>query len=221
MTSELRHHLPEQVLLAYSAGTLPEAFSLVVACHISMCDTCRATLEGFDAIGGGLLESGETMEIDEDALARTMALISQFDADVAEAPEKPVRSADPVLPAPLQDYVGGGVDAIRWRSTGGGAKQCILPVGDKEGSVRLLYIPAGAAMPDHGHRGLELTLVLQGAFADEVDRFGRGDVEIGHEDLNHRPVAEPGMDCICLAATDAPLKFSGLLPRLAQPFLRI
>ena len=76
-------------------------------------------------------------------------------------------------------------------------------------------------MPDHGHRGTELTLVLQGAFRDATDRFDAGDIEIANEDLEHRPVAEPGQDCICLAATDAPLRFRSLIPRLAQPLLRI
>ena len=36
-----------------------------------------------------------------------------------------------------------------------------------------------------------------------------------------QPVAEPGPDCICLAATDAPLRFSGIVPRLAQSIFRI
>ena len=61
----------------------------------------------------------------------------------------------------------------------------------------------------------------QGAFSDETDRFGVGDVDVANEDLNHKPVAEPGPACICLAATDAPLRFSGLLPRLAQRFAKI
>ena len=69
--------------------------------------------------------------------------------------------------------------------------------------------------------GMELTLVLQGAFADENDRFGRGDIEIADEEMEHTPVALTGEDCICLAATDAPLRFRGLIPRLAQPLLRI
>jgi len=87
--------------------------------------------------------------------------------------------------------------------------------------ARLLYIPAGQSVPDHGHRGTELTLVLQGAFRDEADRFGPGDIEIADESLKHTPVAEAGADCICLAATDAPLRFTGLIPRLVQPFFRI
>ena len=76
-------------------------------------------------------------------------------------------------------------------------------------------------MPDHGHSGTELTLVLQGAFRDASDRFGPGDVEIATEADEHKPVAEAGLDCICLAATDAPLRFTGMLPRLLQPLFRI
>jgi putative transcriptional regulator len=68
---------------------------------------------------------------------------------------------------------------------------------------------------------MELTLVLQGAFRDSSDRFGPGDVEIADEAMQHTPVAEEGEVCICLAVTDAPLRFNALIPRLAQPFLRI
>jgi putative transcriptional regulator len=68
---------------------------------------------------------------------------------------------------------------------------------------------------------MELTLVLQGAFRDDVDRFGPGDVEIATEDLEHTPVAEGGVPCICLAATDAPLRFNSFLPRVLQPVFRI
>jgi putative transcriptional regulator len=125
-----------------------------------------------------------------------------------------------IFPAPLADYVGGDLASVRWRRVGGGVKQAILPTG-RNASARLLYIPAGVAVPDHGHRGTELTLVLQGAFADENDRFGRGDIEIANEEVEHTPVALEGEDCICLAATDAPLRFRGMIPRLAQPLLRI
>jgi putative transcriptional regulator len=120
----------------------------------------------------------------------------------------------------LQHYVGGDLSAIKWRSMGMGVKQAILPT-SKAASARLLYIPAGCAVPDHGHRGTELTLVLQGAFVDEHDRFARGDVEVANEELEHTPVADVGVDCICLSATDAPLRFNGFMPRLAQRFLRI
>ncbi|RYI25913.1 MAG: transcriptional regulator [Acetobacteraceae bacterium] len=212
----IRHHLSDQLLMAYAAGQLPEAFNLVVATHVSLCDDCRALAASYDAVGGALLEEAEEIAMGEDALAQTLARIEG--AGQARR-AKPVPRAG-LFPAPLADYVGGDLSSVRWRRVGGGVKQAILPTG-KEASARLLFIPAGKAVPDHGHRGMELTLVLQGAFADASDQFGPGDVEIAGEDLEHTPVALAGQDCICLAATDAPLRFRGLIPRLAQPLLRI
>ncbi len=212
----IKHHLTDALLMAYSAGTLPEAFSLVVATHISMCDECRARLASFDAVGGGMLETGDEVDLDEDAFAATMAMIENTgeDAILTEV------AKDALFPVPLQDYVGGDLGAVRWKKAGGGVSQAILKTSDSA-TVRLIRIPAGSSVPDHGHRGTELTLVLQGAFRDEEDRFGPGDIEVADEHLHHTPVAEEGADCICLAATDAPLKFNALLPRIAQPFLRI
>ena len=216
----ITHHLSDKLLMAYAAGTLPEAFNLVVATHISLCDTCRARLGAFEAVGGAVLEqSTGAVPMAADALGATLARIKSETAPPVAAP-RPAAPRDAVLPAPLRDYVGGGVDKVQWRNVGGGVRQAILPT-SRQASARLLYIPAGVAVPDHGHGGLELTLVLQGAFADEHDRFARGDIEIADETLEHTPIAEAGADCICLAATDAPLRFKGLMPRLAQPFLRI
>ena len=210
------HHLSDQLLMAYSAGDLPEAFNLVVATHVSLCDECRAQLASFDALGGAVLDTSDVAEMSDASLA---ACLDRIDGLSQATARSPLRGAG-VFPAPLADYIGGGPDKVKWRPLGKGVKQAILETG-KDASARLLYIPAGHAVPDHGHRGLELTLVLQGAFRDASDRFGPGDVEIADEATQHTPVAEEGEVCICLAVTDAPLRFNALIPRLAQPFLRI
>ncbi|MCA3510450.1 MAG: cupin domain-containing protein [Rhodobacter sp.] len=213
----IRHHLSDPLLMAYSAGQLPEAFSLVVATHVSLCDECRARLMAFDALGGAIVEDAGQARMAGDSFEATMARITGMpQAEPVSAPRIP----GGVFPAPLRDYTGGDLSAVKWRSVGMGVRQAILKT-DSGATARLLHIPAGQAVPDHGHRGLELTLVLQGAFRDTEDRFGPGDVEIATQDLEHTPVAEPGADCICLAATDAPLRFNRLMPRIAQPFLRI
>lgn len=211
----IQHHLTDSVMIAYAAGSLPEAYSLVVACHVSMCPQCRSALEGLDALGGSVLEQTSKSELSDGALAATMALIAN---QQMQPQEKPYAKSN--FPEPLQKYIGGGPEKVNWRKVGGGVKQAIIPTAS-DANVRLLYIPAGTAVPDHSHGGLEMTMVLQGAFSDEVDRFARGDVEFGDEDLTHTPIADVEQDCICLAATDAPLKFSGLIPRLLQPFIKI
>ncbi len=213
--THIRHHLNDPLLMAHAAGTLPEAFGLVVAAHVSLCDDCRARLEAFEAVGGAVMEAEAESEMSDAALARVMA---RLDVPVVVAP-RPVRRTG-VLPAPVAAYVGGDIERVKWKSIGAGVRQAILPT-SRSAMARLLHIPAGQAVPDHGHRGTELTLVLRGAFRDDTDRFGPGDLEIADEDLEHTPVAEAGEDCICLAATDAPLRFNALVPRLLQPLFRI
>ena len=213
MTMTIRHHLSDPLLIAYAAGNLPEAFGLAVATHISMCDDCRARICAFEAVGGAVVEHCDAVAMADGALASVMARASTPDRVELSKPRGNV-------PAPLSDYVGTDFSAVKWRPLGMGVRQAILKTGPGA-SARLLYIPAGQSMPDHGHRGMELTLVLQGAFSDSEDRFGPGDIEIATEYLEHTPVAEAGVACICLAVTDAPLRFMGLIPRLLQPLFRI
>jgi putative transcriptional regulator len=214
----IKHHLTETLLMAFGAGTLPEAFSLAVAAHVSLCDECRASLAAYEAMGGALLDDTQDIApMQNDALAAALARLDA-PAPVRTAPKRPKH---PIFPAPLLNYVGPDLAAIKWRSLGMGVRQAILSTKGKGGSARLLYIPAGQAVPDHGHRGMELTLVLQGAFRDDAHRFARGDIEIADESNVHTPIAEDGADCICLAVTDAPLRFSGMIPRLLQPIFRI
>ena len=229
----IRHHIPDTVLAAYAAGSLDEAFALVVACHLSLCDTCRATVAAVEATGGALLEDTTPAPLPPGALDAMLArLRAEPDDAVDDMLDDPAPAAKPApialpasptdtgFPAPLGAYAAASAETVRWRSVGGGVRQAVLPCAGRA-KARLLYIPAGTEMPDHSHRGMEMTMVLQGAFSDEVDRFTFGDVEMGDEDLHHTPVAEAGRDCICLAATDAPLRFRGWLPRLAQPFIGI
>jgi putative transcriptional regulator len=216
MTESINHHLTEDFLMSYAAGTLPEAFSLVVATHVSLCDECRAQVEAYEALGGAVLASGDEVAPSADSLEATLSRITSGPA----APEhRPIRVPG-LFPSPLQGYVGGDLGAVKWKSVGMGVRQAIL-ANSRDASVRLLHIPAGSAVPDHGHNGRELTLVLQGAFRDSEGRFTRGDVEVADGGLSHTPVAEAGEDCICLAATEGRLRFRDLLPRLAQPFVRI
>ncbi len=212
--TDIRHHISDDLLMGYATGVLPQAFDLVIATHVSLSDDARARLASFEALGGAVIDEIDAAEIEADSLEQTLAKIAGM------APVPRPEPSKGIFPAPLRDMVGGDEDAVRWRSLGLGAKQAVLHE-DKDASTRLLLIPAGQAMPTHSHRGTELTLVLQGAYRDESDRFGRGDIEIADEETHHTPIAEEGEDCICLVATDARLRFDGILPRLAQPFLRI
>ena len=214
-----RHHIGDDLLLSYAAGTLAEGWSIAVATHLALCPECRERLAVAEAAGGQLLE---TLAADPAAETSWMAVKEKLNVAAAR-PVAEQRSAPTgaVLPRPLRDYVGGDVDAIRWQPLGKGAAQLRLKTGDRETQVRLLKIPAGKPVPEHSHRGRELTVVLSGAFFDGETVFARGDVEDADSDLQHIPTATPDADCICLAVTDAPLKFTSWIVRALQPVLGI
>jgi putative transcriptional regulator len=90
-----------------------------------------------------------------------------------------------------------------------------------KGQLKLLRIGAGRAMPEHGHGGEEITLVLKGAYRDHMGRFAQGDVADLDVDVEHQPVVEQDGDCICLVATERPTRFKSLAARIMQPFVGI
>jgi len=209
---KIKHHIDDQLLAAYAAGSLPAPYSMVVAAHVSMCDECRARLEAHESAGGAVMDTLNPIEVSGDLKAKLLDLLDE------PMNEEPTYERSGIFPGPVMEALKG--KPPKWKHLGFGTRQCILSHG-KEGSVRLLYIPAGQAVPDHSHNGLELTLVLQGSFSDEGGRFGVGDVEIADESDEHTPIAGPECACICLAATDAPLRFSSFMPRMLQPIFRI
>ena len=219
---KIEHHVGEDLLLAYAAGTLDEATSLLVATHLALCPACRADLDLAQTIGGVLLDRTEAaVPADEGVLE---AVLDTPDNTVSPRETSGQTSIDVrcgafVLPQPLRDYAGGDSAELAWRAVGGGIRKFALKTSDAGATAMLLSIPAGKAVPDHGHHGFEATLVLAGSFYDRGTWYRRGDVEIADQGVVHQPMAGPEEDCICLAVTDAPLRFSNLIPRLLQPFL--
>lgn len=203
--------------MAYAMGDLSHGLSIAVATHVSMCERCRAEVESYETLGGVLLEESVAAPI------QVTSTVDQIIVRANEVQPEPIMKAAASraeIPAPLNEYCGLSFDTLKWRKIGMGVRQLIL-CDDGESSARLLYIPAGTGMPDHGHSGLEMTLVLRGAFLDGEARFAAGDIEEADDETEHRPVADLGEDCICLAANEGALQFKSLVPRLMQPLLRI
>ena len=69
--------------------------------------------------------------------------------------------------------------------------------------------------------GLEMTLVISGAYSDITGKYARGDFQEADEEVEHRPIVEIGEECICLIVTNAPLRFSNLTTRIVQPILGV
>lgn len=224
MTLHVQHHISDELLLDYASGTLAEGWSIAVATHLALCPSCRDRLSFMEHAGGELLETVDVDEPVSEAASWTSMkgkIAAEKDRPSVKTPARVSASGEALIPEPLRSYLGSDVDGLKWRALGRGAYHIPIKTGDTESQVRLLKIPAGKPVPEHSHGGRELTLVLKGAFTDGSTVFRRGDLEEADETLTHQPVATPDEDCICLAVTDAPLKFKSLIVRLVQPVLGI
>lgn len=219
----IRHHIEDDLLVDYAAGGLSEGWSIAVATHLALCPHCRARLSLAEAVGGEMLDTIAPDPVGAMAWDQLRNRIAKASPEVPKASPKDVSktTAPPDLPLPLRAYIGGGTEAIKWRSLGRGAYQMRLRTADATTQVRLLRIPAGKPVPEHSHGGRELTLVLSGSFHDEEGSFGPGDLEDADGTIQHQPIASPEADCICLAVTDKPLKFRSWIVRALQPVLGI
>ncbi len=209
----IAHHPSDLTLAAFAAGTLDEGRSLVVATHLATCAACRKAVRSFQRLRGIALEDGEQSPMAADALQRALAAIS------SDEPPQPARhGATPSeWPSPLSSYPLGA-----WRWIGRGVQWRSVPVPPEEGTrVFMLKAAPGTRIPHHEHAGLEWTCVLQGAFRHQNGRYGAGDFDEADESVDHLPVVEDGIECICLVALQGQIRFKGWIGRLVQPFVRI
>ena len=214
------HHPGEDLLLEYASGTQREPVALLIATHLALCPQCRDHTRTLEAIGAALLEQLGPEPLAEDGFARLLARLDEPEGPAAPQGSDPAPVHGARLPQPLRDYVGGSLDRLRWRRLGPIAEARLL-TGCAGFTTRLVRLCAGAGAPGHTHDGTELTLVLEGGFTDASGHYLRGDVEVADSAVDHRPVADADGDCLCLAVADAPLRMTGRLGRLLNPFVRM
>ncbi|MEM9356821.1 MAG: ChrR family anti-sigma-E factor [Pseudomonadota bacterium] len=217
MMKTINHHPDTATLMSFVAGTLPEPLAAVTAAHVSMCNQCQNELRSLELLGGVLLQEQHASALEEEAPPPAGAY---SDGDVPdETVELTAACAQPcsLLPAPVARHYSLTEETIPWRRLGPGIWHYQLPLSDgAEGDLRLLKIAAGRKMPEHGHGGSELTLVLSGAYADETGRYIRGDMQDLDDDIEHQPIADKDTGCICLVASERPAQFKGMVYRIAQ-----
>jgi putative transcriptional regulator len=201
-------------LLAYAAGTLSPPEAVVVSAHLALRPRNAAWVHGLQAVGGELLDTLEPAPMEEQALARALARV---EADGGEVAADPPLNDMPELPAPLRRYPLG---PWRWVGPGMRARDVMAPR-DGDTRVILLKINPGLKTPRHTHGGVELTCVIQGAYATEEGRFDVGDFEEADPAVLHQPRVVSEEACICVVALDGQIQVDGWLRPFVQPMMRL
>jgi putative transcriptional regulator len=214
----IRHHAPDELLLDYAAGVLPEGPALAVALHVALDPASRRMVQRLRGLGGALLdEEAGAVELGEAALEEALA---RLDGLPDEPPPPPAAStARPGFdwaPAPLRPYLVGET----WRRAFGGFEEIRLDLHGDSHRVSLLRLEPGHGLSPHRHVANEYTVVLQGGYTDSTGNYLVGDFAVGPGPQEHRPIADPGDPCIALIVLEKPIVLTGFWGRLFNPFLR-
>jgi putative transcriptional regulator len=208
----ISHHADDATLMSYAAGSLPEALAAVLAAHLALCPRCRAEAARLERVGAILFDRLAPVPT-----GRPAPHVLASDLETKAAASEPRRVAGDV-PAPLRHLVGTRLDDVPWRRLGIGIWHYRLPLSaGAKGDLRLYKVAPGQKLPEHGHSGDELTLLLRGCYRDEVGEFRTGDLADLDEEVEHRPIADAAEGCICLIGHTEPTRFKGLIARLMQP----
>lgn len=210
-----------ELMIDYASGALPEPVALAMATHISLSPAARDAYAQLNALGGMMLEA-----LDDDGALSDDALddvLQRLDAPEPVAPSVPDLDdrTRAIVPGPLQRYLPASLDSLPWKQVIRGVKEYRFETTVDGYKTALIRVAPGRPMPRHSHRGPEYTVILDGAYDDDDGmRLERGDICEAQPADNHQPVADPETGCICLIVLDAPLKLSGFLGTVINPFLK-
>jgi putative transcriptional regulator len=212
--------VPLEFLVDYTSGAAPEPVALAVATMLDMNPADAKVYAELNEIGGVMLDVQPVPVTFGDDVELTAMLARLADEPQDAGVQRRVR-ANNDIPFPLQLYVGDSYDSVRWSTVKQGVEEAVLNTGTRGYRTSLLRIAPGKALPLHRHGGLEITVVLDGAYDDKNGRYARGDMEIAGVHEEHQPIADAQTGCLCLAVLSAPLKLSGFIGWFINPFLRV
>jgi len=189
------------LLLDYAAGAAPAELALLVETYSRLSTDGQRHLAMAEAAGAVILESepGSPMS------AAPALAPSRRPAPCPQSDDAFHRARGAVAAAI------GHADIVSWRWRLPGYREHDLGLRD----LRLVRLAKGDGLPPHGHEAEEWTLVLAGAFEDQHGLYRRGDLAFAGPGDWHSPRVISVEDCVCLAATSAPLTFASPFGRAA------
>lgn len=223
----INHHPDDNLLTEYTSGSLPWAVSLSVCAHIQLCPHCRERVANLNKIGGVLLNASIAEPCSASAFEQLMHRIHQS-PEKSAAPASDSHSVSNKVLAKdtaLQNLpnvikkllpVNG---KLKWRSVSTSLKMAKLITGQRDYEVALQHVASGGSIVEHDHGGMEITLVLKGSFSDDQGVYNEGDFLVRNSGEIHRPTATLHQDCLCFTVVAAPVRLTGFLGRIVNPFL--
>ncbi len=209
----IKFHPNNKMLSAFSAGELPLSLSIAVSAHLEMCEECQQkALQLEECLSEGVWDE---LDVEEANFGDMLQAIMTEPHETMTKPKKQSRAVasvagkEYILPTAFRQF-----KDLKWSGFGPVSRARII---NDEQNVRasLLHIEKGGHIPEHQHKGYELTLLLAGSFSDESGTYHQGDFILLDNDKAHSPFTEEG--CLCYAVQDAPLHFMRGMSKVLNP----
>jgi putative transcriptional regulator len=232
----ISYHPDSRFLTDFATANLPLSEAVCVSAHLEFCSKCRAHVQQLTDIGGHMLSRLKPEAVSDDSFESLMARVSSSETLAAAGEPKPeamlaasesaavtdesARATSlTFLPRSVRRLSSGSLEKLRWVQLGKALRVAPLQVDDASRDTAIYDIRAGGRMPEHEHRGEEITVLLQGSFSDADGSYTRGDFVVRHAGEAHQPTATQDMDCICLVCLERPVRPRGLLYRMLEPLV--
>ncbi|MGB2741997.1 MAG: ChrR family anti-sigma-E factor [Cognaticolwellia sp.] len=221
----IKHHPKFELLKSFVDGDLPASLAAGIAIHADMCPLCQEKISQLtehvaeDSFEHNLLDS---LLVDEDDGSDISAL--SFDEMIAQITAsneiEPVKAANDEREITFKGMNYILPNAIRNMSLGktaqiGKLSRARVQLNEGEIHTSLLHIAPGGSIPEHTHKGFELTLLLAGTFADAQGDYVPGDFIMLDKRHQHQPATEHG--CLCYTVVNDALHFTQGINKLLNP----
>lgn len=236
----ISYHPDSRFLTDFASANLSLAEAVCVSAHLEFCGKCRIHVQQLKDVGAHFLAQLPPEELEADSFTRLMSKISSTDKvapvstspvartasmnereqdDVAPRQDMPRTLVDMFLPRSLRRLSRGGLQNLSWAQLGKALRVAPLPILGESRETAIYDIKAGGRMPEHEHRGEEITVLLKGSFSDADGSYSRGDFVVRNAGETHQPTATQDTDCICLVCLERPVRPRGMFYRLIEPIV--
>ncbi len=215
----INYHPDEEAIIHFSLGKLSEPESLILISHSAYCSICKNKIKKYEDLAGDFLENEDEKDVSDYLLSNTLNQLEDYvdkqDKHSSAVILKSNLSESSIqIPSAIGSYLKERIDLKKWSATINNVRYFDLNFSNSNYKGRIFEIPPGKAMPKHGHKGFETTLVLHGSYTDENGNYRKGDMVTCDDKNVHKPISSEKAGCLCLVISSGSLKFKGLFGSL-------
>jgi putative transcriptional regulator len=219
----IKHHPKYELIQSFVNGDLPASLSAAISIHADMCPACQRHISLLTDQVAELSFEALSLTTADDNLVNESILNMDFEemiAGITQSNEIDVKQVIEVktvnfkskqynLPTALNNINLGNVAQI------GKLARTRLQLTENEIHTNLLHMEPGGSVPEHTHKGFELTLLLEGSFHDNSGVYVKGDFIMRDGNHIHQPISDSG--CLCYTVANDAMHFTQGINKLLNP----